>query len=142
MSETTAEYSVSNDDDVLQSIKDAREIGDFDSVKRLSKKELENPQSNINPLLIMDEIAHMFLDIFLIWVNEMEKKDPTVNMNKHVNLRLIAGHLEDPNTRVDYTQYIREMIEADAEEVINNFLSVNDNVEKAREVMKDGRGIL
>ena len=136
MSETTAEYNVSNDDDVLQSIKDAREIGDFDSVKRLSKKELENPQSNINPLLIMDEIAHMFLDIFLIWVNEMEKKDPTVNMNKHVTLRLIAGHLEDPNARVGYTQYIREMIEADAEEVINNFLSVDDNVEKAKEVMK------
>ncbi|MYK96746.1 hypothetical protein F4009_22585, partial [Candidatus Poribacteria bacterium] len=57
--------------DVLNAIESARENGDFDSVKRLSKRELENPQSDIDPLLIMDQIAHMYLDSFLIWLNEM-----------------------------------------------------------------------
>ncbi len=126
-----------NSTDVLKTIENARENGDFDLVKRLSKKALENPQSDINPLLIMDQIAHMYLDSFLIWVNEMKKIDK--NVDKHRTLRLIAQHLEDtPNNLKVYTRYMQEMAAADAEEVRNNFLSVDD-IEKAKEILKDER---
>ena len=124
-----------NSTDVLKAIENAREIGDFDSVKRLSKKELENPQSDIEPLDIMDQIAHMYLDSFLVWVNEMKKIDPAVD--KHWTLHRIAEHLEGPNRLTDYTQYIKEMRAADAEEVRNNFLSVDADIEKAKELMKE-----
>jgi len=114
-----------NSTDVLKSIEDARINGDFDLVKELSKSELENPQSNINPLEIMDQIAHMYLDSFLIWVNEMKKINRAVD--KHSTLRLIAQHLEDqPNSLVSYTPYMEQMAQADAEVVRNKFLSVND----------------
>lgn len=135
--------------DVLKRIENARENGDFDLVKQLSKRALENPQSDINPVLIMDQIAHMYLDSFLIWVHEMQKIDPTVN--KDATLLVIAHHLainqhlasKNLSILEDYTQYIKEMREADAEEVRNNFLSVDDDdVEKSKEARRDGRGIL
>ena len=108
-------------DDVLKAIEDARINGDFDLVKRLSKEALENPQSDIDSLLIMDQIAHMYLDSFLIWVNQMKKIDKSVD--KHNMLRGIADHLELSNPyKVCYTQYMVEMTQADVEEVINNFL--------------------
>ena len=123
-----------NSANVLQAIEKARVNGDFDLVKRLSKRELEDPQSDINPLLIMDQIAHMYLDSFLVWVHEMQKIGG--GFDKHNTLRRIAQHLENPNVLTDYTQYIKEMRETDAAEVRNNFLSVDDNVEKAKEAMK------
>lgn len=137
MSETTANYET---EDVLQAIKDARENGNFDLVKRLSKRELENPQSDINSLLIMEQIAHMHLDSFLVWVNEMKKIDPSVN--KYDTLFRIAQHLRTPDLSTDYTRYIKEMRRADAEEVRNNFLSVDDDsVDDDMEKSED-RGIL
>lgn len=128
--------------DVLKRIENARENGNFDLVKRLSKKALENPQSDIDPVLIMDQIAHMYLDSFLIWVHEMQKIYPT--FDKSGTLRIIANHLENPNMSTNYTRYIKEMREADAEEVKNNFLGVDDDddVEKSKEARRDGRGIL
>lgn len=135
MSETTAEYGTIN---VLEAIENARLKGDFDLVKRLSKTELENPQSDINALEIMNQIAHMYLDCFLIWVHEMQKIEPTVN--KYSTLSVIAQHLKSSDISTDYTEYIKEMRRADAEEVRNIFLSVDDDVddrvEKAKEDMK------
>ena len=124
-----------NSTDVLKDIENARENGDFDLVKRLSKRELENPQSDIDPVRIMDQIAHMYLDSFLIWVNGMKKIDGSVD--KHSTLRLIAQHLEDdPAVLMCYTRYMKEMAAADAEEVRNNFLSTDD-IEEAKEVLRD-----
>ena len=109
-----------NSTDVLKDIENARENGDFDLVKQLSKRELENPQSDINPLLIIDQIAHMYLDSFLIWVNEMKKIDRAVD--KHSTLRLIAQHLEEnPAVLMYYTRYMEKMVAANAEEVRNKF---------------------
>lgn len=130
-----------NSKNVLSAIEAARENGDFDSVKRLSKEALENPQSSISSLLIMDQIAHMYLDGFLIWVNEMKKIDKSVD--KHSTLRRIASNLEnDPDKLMYYTQYMKEMIEASPEEVINIFLSVDDDMEEDIDDMKKDRGIL
>ena len=124
-----------NSEDVLKAIENARENGDFDLVKQLSKRALENPQSDINQLLVMDQIAHMYLDSFLIWVNEMKKIDGSVD--KHSTLRLIAQHLEDnPAVLMFYTRYMKEMVVADAEKVRNNFLS-GDDMEEAKAVLKD-----
>ena len=126
-----------NSTDVLKKIETARKNGDFDSVKRLSKQELENPRiSDKDRVGIMDQIAHMYLDSFLVWVNEMKKIDPDVD--KYSVLRKIAQNFEDnPNVLLWYTEYMREMMEAEAEEVRNNFLSVNDDVEKAKEILKN-----
>lgn len=118
----------------VKDIQNARENGDFDSVKRLSKKELENSQSDANPLEIMNEIAHMYLDSFLIWVHEMEKIGGTIN---YEGLHNIVQDLENPNTSTGYTQFIREMKAADPEEVRNKFLSVNDDMGKIKEALKD-----
>lgn len=105
--------------DVLKRIENARENGDFDLVKRLSKRALENPQSDINPVLIMDQIAHMHLDNFLVWVNEMKKIDSSVN--KHDVLCKISQDLKDnPDKLLWYTQYMKEMIETDKGNTINN----------------------
>ena len=125
-----------NSRDVLKVIENARVNGDFDLVKRLSKRELENPQSDIDPLLIMDQIAHMYLDSFLVWANEMKKIDS--NFQKHGTLRIIAQQLENqPNGLVCYTSYMKQMAVADAEEVRNNFLSVDDGIEAAKKAMED-----
>ena len=125
-----------NSTDVLKAIEDARENGDFDLVKQLSKRALENPQSDIDPLLIMNQIAHMYLDSFLIWVNQMKKINTSVD--KHNMLRGIADHLELSNLyKVCYTRYMVEMTQEDVEKVINNFLSVDDNMEKAKKILKD-----
>ena len=134
--------------DVLKTIENARENGNFDLVKQLSKKELEKPQSDIDRVRIMDQIAHMYLDSFLIWVHEMQKIEPT--LDKSGTLLIIAHHLginqylasKNLSILEDYTQYIKEMREADAEEVRNNFLGVDDDVEKSKEARRDGRGIL
>ena len=89
------------DKDVLNAIESARGNGDFDSVKRLSKSALENPQSDIDSLRIMEQIAHMYLDSFLIWINEIRKIDK--NFDKQTGLRGIAEDLE--NSRwLGYTQ--------------------------------------
>ena len=129
-----------NSTDVLKTIENARVNGDFDLVKRLSKQELENPQSDVDPQSIMDQIAHMYLDSFLVWVNEMKKIDRP--LNKYNALRAIAQDLEDnPKTQVFYTQYMKEMIAADAEEVRNIFLSVDDD-DDDEGARQDGRGIL
>ena len=128
--------------DVLETIRNARVNGDFDLVKRLSKRELENPQSDRKHRLdIMNEIVHMYLDCHLIWINEIKRIDGVVNPDA---LRVIAQKLEDnPNKPVNYTQYMKEMIATDAEEVRNIFLSVDDDdMEKAKEARKDARGIL
>ena len=125
--------------DVLNAIESARENGDFDSVKRLSKRELENPQSDIDPLLIMDQIAHMYLDSFLIWLNEMKKINK--NVDKHTVLRKIADNLENnPDILQFYTRFMQEMIDASAEEVRNKFLCVDADIEKAKEILK-GEGL-
>ena len=131
-----------NSTDVLDQIEQAREEGDFDLVKRLSKEELENPHiSDKYRLLIMDQVAHMYLDSFLIWVNEMKRIDMTEN--KRDVLRRIAQNSENtPHKRIFYTAYMRKMIEAEPEEVRNVFLSVDEDVEKAKEAKKDDRGIL
>ena len=120
--------------EVLNVIESARDNGDFDSVKRLSKIALENSQSDRDTLLIMNQIAHMYLDSFLIWSNEMKKIDK--NVDTHTTLHGIAQQLENGGW-AGYTRYMREMIKADAEEVRNNFLSVDDDKENL-----EGRGIL
>ena len=96
--------------EVLNAIESARDNGDFDSVKRLSKMALENSQSDIDSLRIMEQIAHMYLDSFLIWFNEMKKID-TNGVNNTV-LHGIAQDLENGGWP-GYTQYMREMIKAD-----------------------------
>ena len=128
-----------NSTDVLKTIENARENGDFDLVKQLSKRALENPQTDRDRLLIMDQIAHMYLDSFLIWVNEMKKIHRDVD--KHSMLRGIAQHLENGSDKfMGYTAYMQQMAAADAEEVRNNFLSVDDDdddIEEAREVLRN-----
>ena len=128
-----------NSRDVLNAIEQARDSGDFDLVKQLSKRALENPQSDIDPLLIMEQIAHMFLDSYLIWVNEMKKIN--INFDKHTVLRVIAEQLEEHSDKlVSYTGFMQEMIEASAEDVRNKFLNVDDAIEKAKEILK-GEGL-
>lgn len=131
-----------NSTDVLDQIVQAREEGDFDLVKRLSKEELENPHiSDKYRLLIMDQIAHMYLDSFLVWVNEMKKID--MSFDKYNMLCGIAIELaKGSNHLLHYTPYMKEMGDAAPEEVINVFLSVDEDVEKAEEAQKDDRGIL
>lgn len=125
-----------NSRDVLKTIENARENGDFDLVKQVSKRELEYPQSDIDPVLIMDQIAHMYLDCFLIWVNEMKKIHGTVD--KHSVLHQIAQQLEDnPDKQLSWTRYMQKMMKADAEEVRNIFLSVDDAMEKVKEILKN-----
>ena len=144
MSETTAK-------NVLEMINNARVNGDFDLVKRLSKRELENPESDIDPLDIMNEIAHMYLDSCLIWVNEMRKKANemrkwSADPNKQDALGSICTigkqFEEQPNLQPGYTKYIRKMIDAAPEEVRNVFLSVDADMEKSKKARKDDRGIL
>ena len=135
-----------NSRDVLNAIEQARDRGDFDLVKELGKSALENPQSDIDPVLIMDQIAHMFLDACLIWVNEMKKIDENVDMHqllrdKPNTLRYIADNLENPHLNLPcYTQFMREMAEASAEDVRNKFLNVDDKIEKAKAILK-GEGL-
>lgn len=129
--------------DVLQTIRNARNKGDFELVKRLSKRELENPQSDIDALDIMNEVAHMGLDWFLIWINEMKKRSGSYG-DKPNELRRIAQQLEDQegkpeNLMMFYTDYMKELIGTDAEEVRNKLLSVDTDdidIEKAKEAMK------
>ena len=83
----------------------------------------------------MDQIAHMYLDSFLIWVHEMQKIGG--GFNKHDTLRVISQHLKNHNASTNYTQYIREMRAPGTEELLNKFLSVDDDMEEAKEAMKD-----
>ena len=146
-------------ENVLEQIEKARLNGDFELVKRLSKEALEDPQSDIPDLLIMSEIAHMYLDGFLVWVNEIRKKSGGVDfyraidqllkedsisaedynylkwvVDKHDVLRGIAQDLEDHRDElVWYTPYMREMGEASPEKVREDFLSTDGDVEAAKE---------
>ena len=124
-------------ENVLEQIKHARLNGDFDVVKRLSKKALENPRiSDEVRVKIMDEIAHMYLDSFLVWINEIKKID--ISFDKYTMLGAIAIEwAKFSNHLVASTPYMQEMIEADAEEVRERFLSVDADVEAAKAAMRD-----
>ena len=118
-------------ENVLKRIENAREEGDFDLVKRLSKEALEDPQSDISDLLIMDQIAHMYLDSFLIWVNEMKKIDPSVDKYR-VLCNIAIGLAENSGSSdplVVYTPYTEKMADAAPEVVREEFLSVDTDGE-------------
>ena len=122
---------------VLEQINHARLNGDFEMVKRLSKKELENPRiSDEDRVKIMDEIAHMYLDSFLVWINEIKKID--ISFDKYTMLGAIAIEwAKFSNHLVASTPYMQEMIEAAPEEVRERFLSVDADVEAAKAAMRD-----
>ena len=129
-------------ENVLEQINHARLNGDFELVKRLSKKELENPRiSDEVRIKIMDEIAHMYLDSFLIWINEIKKID--ISFDKYTMLGAIAIEwAKFSNHLVSSTPYMKELIDAAPEDVREIFLSVDADVEAAKKAKKNDPGIL
>ena len=153
-------------ENVLEQIETARLSGDFDSVKRLSKKALEDPQSDIPDLLIMDQIAHMYLDSFLVWINEMKKtigdgngqdvlSATTEEYRERLSRIITDGHVNKYNVLCDiaiglaknynqlvfHTPCIAKMMVADAEEVREKFLSV-DGLEDDNETQENDPRVL
>ena len=107
-----------NSENKIGQIEKARENGNFAHAKALAINELESSNDNDYRLAIMDQMAHIHLDSFLIWLNEMRKIDSSVN--KYDTLYGIEHHLRlHPDQLSEYTEYMVKLANLPHEEALD-----------------------
>ncbi len=106
-----------NSENKIEEIKQARVNGNFPHAKKLASIELEKFDDDGYRVAIMNEMAHMHLDLFLIWLNEMRKIDNSVN--KYDMLYGIEHHLRlNPDKLSGYTEYMVKLANLPQEEAL------------------------
>ena len=105
-----------NSENKIEQIEKARVNGNFAHAKSLAISGLQESDDDAYRLAIMDQIAHLHLDLFLIWLNEMKKIKP---VNKYDVLYRIEHHLRlNPDELSRYTEYMLKLASLPHEEAL------------------------
>lgn len=95
-----------NSENKIEQIEKARVNGNFAHAKKLAVIELEESDDDYR-VAIMDQLAHIHLDLFLIWLNEMKKIKP---VNKYDTLYMIEHHLRLNRDKLsEYTEHMTKL---------------------------------
>ena len=107
-----------NPENKIEEIRQARVNGNFLDAKKLAIIELEKSNDDDYRVAIMDEMAHIHLDLFLIWLNEIRKINSS--LNKCDTLYIIEHQLRlNPDKLLVYTEYMKKLVNLPHEEVLD-----------------------